>query len=60
MEFEFWWLLAIPLVFAAGWFASKLDGHQQLRQSRELPEAYFQGLNFLLNEQPDKGGVSKA
>ncbi len=54
MEFEFWWLLAIPLVFAAGWLASKFDGRQALRQSRELPEAYFQGLNFLLNEQPDK------
>jgi lipopolysaccharide assembly protein B len=54
MEFEFWWLLAIPVVFAAGWFASKFDGRQALRQSRELPEAYFQGLNFLLNEQPDK------
>jgi lipopolysaccharide assembly protein B len=54
MQFEFWWLLALPLLFAAGWFAAKMDGRQALRQSRHLPEAYFKGLNFLLNEQSDK------
>jgi lipopolysaccharide biosynthesis regulator YciM len=54
MEFEFWWLLAIPLFFGLGWFASRLDARQAPRSPRGVPDAYFRGLNFLLNDQPDK------
>ncbi|MCL2074986.1 MAG: lipopolysaccharide assembly protein LapB [Betaproteobacteria bacterium] len=55
MEIEsYWYLLLIPLFFALGWLAARVDIHHVVRQSRELPRSYFQGLNFLLNEQPDK------
>jgi lipopolysaccharide biosynthesis regulator YciM len=54
MEFESWWLLAIPLFFGLGWFASRLDQRSLPRNAGPLPDAYFRGLNFLLNEQPDK------
>jgi lipopolysaccharide biosynthesis regulator YciM len=54
MEFELWWLLAIPLFFALGWAAARVDIRQLVRESRTLPKSYFKGLNFLLNEQPDK------
>ncbi len=54
MEFEFWWLLVIPLFFGLGWAASRFDVREVLRASSRLPDAYFKGLNFLLNEQPDK------
>lgn len=54
MEFELWWLLAIPLFFALGWVAARIDIRHLVRESRSLPKSYFQGLNFLLNEQPDK------
>lgn len=54
MEFEFWWLLAFPLFFALGWMAARVDIKQLLSESRALPRSYFKGLNFLLNEQPDK------
>jgi lipopolysaccharide biosynthesis regulator YciM len=54
MEFEAWWLLAIPLFFGLGWFASRIDQRHAKRPSGPLPDAYFKGLNFLLNEQPDK------
>jgi lipopolysaccharide biosynthesis regulator YciM len=54
MEFELWWLLAIPLFFSLGWVASRIDTRQAVRQSSQMPDAYFRGLNFLLNEQPDK------
>src|SRR5207344_2972142 len=54
MEFEFWWLLGFPLFFAFGWFAARVDIKQLLSESRSLPLSYFRGLNFLLNEQPDK------
>src|SRR3982750_2756640 len=55
MEFDLWWLLPIPAVFfAMGWIAARIDIKHLLRESRALPLSYFKGLNFLLNEQPDK------
>src|SRR5882672_5819684 len=54
MEIELWWLLALPLFFALGWFAARVDIKQLLLESRALPRSYFRGLNFLLNEQPDQ------
>ncbi|TXF12448.1 lipopolysaccharide assembly protein LapB [Pelomicrobium methylotrophicum] len=54
MEFEYWWLLALPLFFALGWMAARVDIKQLLSESRRVPSSYFKGLNFLLNEQPDK------
>lgn len=51
MQASTWWLLAIPLLFALGWIAAKLDSSQLLTRTRQLPESYFQGLNFLLNDQ---------
>jgi lipopolysaccharide biosynthesis regulator YciM len=54
MEFEAWWLLVIPLFFGLGWAAARIDLRGQHRQSYRLPDAYFRGLNFLLNEQPDR------
>ncbi len=54
MEFEIWWLLIIPIFFGLGWIAARIDIKQLLSESRSLPKGYFKGLNFLLNEQPDK------
>jgi len=54
MDFEYWWLLALPLFFALGWMAARIDIKQVVSESRTLPSSYFRGLNFLLNEQPDK------
>jgi hypothetical protein len=54
MEIEFWWLLSLPLFFALGWFAARIDIKQLVSESRALPKSYFRGLNFLLNEQPDQ------
>jgi lipopolysaccharide biosynthesis regulator YciM len=54
MEFEIWWLLGIPVFFALGWIAARVDIKQLVSESRSLPRGYFKGLNFLLNEEPDK------
>jgi len=54
MDFEFWWLLVLALFFAMGWLAARIDIRHVVRESRALPMSYFKGLNFLLNEQPDK------
>jgi len=54
MEFETWMLIGIPLFFAMGWITARVDIRQLVSESRTLPRGYFKGLNFLLNEQPDK------
>lgn len=54
IEFEFWWLLALPLFFTLGWVAARVDLKQLLAESTALPAAYFKGLNFLITDQQDK------
>ena len=54
IEFEYWLLLLFPLFFVLGWAAARIDIRHLVKESRSLPRSYFQGLNFLLNEQPDR------
>jgi lipopolysaccharide biosynthesis regulator YciM len=54
VDFEPWWLIFLPLLFGLGWLAARVDIRQMLSETRMLPESYFKGLNFLLNEQPDR------
>ncbi|HQT26906.1 MAG TPA: lipopolysaccharide assembly protein LapB, partial [Burkholderiales bacterium] len=54
MEIQSWWLLALPFFFGLGWVAARIDIKHLLSESRALPRSYFKGLNFLMNEQPDK------
>lgn len=51
--YDLLWLL-LPLAAASGWFIARFDAKRQAAKSFDLPSAYFKGLNFLLNEQPDK------
>jgi len=54
IEFDYWQLLLFPLFFGLGWLAARIDIRHLVRESRALPRSYFQGLNFLLNAQPDR------
>jgi lipopolysaccharide assembly protein B len=54
MEFQLWMLLIFPLFFGMGWLAARIDIKELLSESSVLSHSYFQGLNFLLNEQQDK------
>ncbi|HEX5338306.1 MAG TPA: lipopolysaccharide assembly protein LapB [Gallionella sp.] len=54
MDFEPWMLLIFPLFFGMGWLAARIDIKELLSESSALPQSYFQGLNFLLNEDQDK------
>lgn len=54
MFVDLWWFLALPLLFGLGWFAARLEARDSRRRHEGLPDAYFKGLNFLLNEQADK------
>ena len=50
------WLL-LPVAAASGWIVARTDNSRKsskLSDRFDLPGAYFRGLNFLLNEQPDK------
>jgi len=54
MDFDYWWLIGFPIFFGLGWLAARVDLKQLLTESRALPSSYFRGLNFLINQQPDK------
>jgi lipopolysaccharide biosynthesis regulator YciM len=44
----------VSAVFVLGWLAARIDIKHVVKESRALPRTYLTGLNFLLNEQPDK------
>jgi lipopolysaccharide biosynthesis regulator YciM len=54
MEFELWYLVVLPLVFAAGWFGRGFESRTRATDNAALPRSYFRGLNLLLNDQHDK------
>jgi len=48
-------LLVLTLAVASGWFLGrKQRARHSSRITKQLPEAYFRGLNYLLNEQPEQ------
>jgi lipopolysaccharide assembly protein B len=50
-----WLLLLLPLAAASGWWVARRGGgHQQGTSGATSDPAFFRGLNYLLDEQPDK------
>jgi lipopolysaccharide assembly protein B len=49
-----WLLIGLPVAFALGWVASRLDLRQLKNGRDDSPRTYFKGLNLLLNEQQDQ------
>lgn len=51
----FWFFLLLPIAALSGWVLGRRGGerHSDTQVSR-LSTTYFRGLNYLLNEQPDK------
>ncbi len=47
------WLL-LPVAAASGWFVARQSQRQTQPPHHQISPEYFKGLNFLLNEQPDK------
>ncbi|HBS61325.1 MULTISPECIES: lipopolysaccharide assembly protein LapB [Stenotrophomonas] len=58
MEFVsewFWFFLCLPLAALSGWVIGRRGGQRHGdNQVSRLSSTYFRGLNYLLNEQPDK------
>ena len=51
----FWYFLLIPLAAVVGWVIGRRGGERHSdHQVSRLSTTYFRGLNYLLNEQPDK------
>jgi len=46
--------LLLPLAAASGWWIAKRQHDREVRQGSALSSNYFRGLNYLLNEEPDK------
>ena len=56
---DLWWLLIpvalLPVAALSGWFvARKSAGLDSAISSADIRSDYFRGINYLLNEQPDK------
>jgi len=51
-----WWLLLLPLAAASGWWAAKRGGSGSggVTSGAAPDPDFLRGLNYLLNEQPDK------
>lgn len=48
-------LLVLPLAAYGGWWLARdLSRRSERKRNRRFSSRYFQGLNYLLNEQPDK------
>ncbi|MCD7097214.1 lipopolysaccharide assembly protein LapB [Stenotrophomonas sp. MMGLT7] len=51
----FWFFLFLPLAALSGWVIGRRGGQRHGdNQVSRLSSTYFRGLNYLLNEQPDK------
>ena len=48
-----WLLLLLPAAAASGWAMAANESRVKKETKPQVPEAFFKGLNLLLNEQPD-------
>lgn len=54
LELDVWYLIGLPLLFAAGWWLRGFDSRVRASDQAAAPQSMSRGLNLLLNEQPDK------
>ena len=54
MDFQVWYFIALPALFLVGWIARGYEARVREADQGGAPKALFRGLNFLLNDQPDR------
>jgi len=54
MEFEPWYLSALPVLFAVGWWARGHEARVRAADQGAAPRSLFRGLQLLLSDQPDR------
>ncbi len=55
MDFEFWYLVLIPLFFGAGWWARGFETRDKKNNEEALPEAYTRAVKLLTVDDPERG-----
>ena len=54
MDYYLLWLL-LPVAAASGWYIARQEYQKKTTSAPyELPGEYFKGVNYILNQQPDK------
>jgi len=53
MSYDLLWFL-LPVAAASGWWMARRQDHRTDRSRRSVPPEYYKGINYFLNEQPDK------
>ena len=54
MDSELWYLVFIPILFVAGWWAKGLDSRERDISAKNLPEVYARSLTLLASEHPER------
>ncbi|MFM2344117.1 MAG: hypothetical protein RLZZ210_727 [Pseudomonadota bacterium] len=54
MDLSSWLWIALFIAFGLGWLFARYDIKSVLKNNNKLPIQYFKGLQYILNEQPDK------
>jgi len=54
MEFEPWYLSALPVLFAVGWWARGHEARVRVADQGAAPRSLFRGLQLLLSDEPDR------
>lgn len=64
MEFEIWWLLIpislLPVFFAMGWFAARVDMKTVLKQAKRIPTGFYNSLDALVERNSGKAARNLA
>jgi lipopolysaccharide biosynthesis regulator YciM len=49
MEILYWWLISLPVFFALGWLAARIDLREVLREAKSLPRAFAESYRQLVS-----------
>ncbi len=64
MEMEMWWLLVpiilLPIFFAMGWFAARVDMKTVLKQAKTVPTGFYASLDALVDKNTGKAARNLA
>ncbi len=57
MDSDFWWwiipICLLPVFFAMGWFAARVDMRAVLKQAKAVPGGFYRGLEALVDRRSD-------
>ena len=64
MDMDIWWLLVpialLPIFFAMGWFAARVDMKTVLKQAKTIPSGFYNSLDALVDKNTGKAARNLA